>query len=228
MKVRYLKRITFIVPLIFFLGFTKKVLSNDNFLNFLNKVAEEIEKQNSGSSNPQNNFGNQLGGLNCDPNGNLKIIEDLCWDKYSSINAWKRRFPNCSIRDRSQGKYTLYPKNKSWTEPCIVNINNREIELGDMFFMKSSASSSGRILKELEMGYADSSTERSIVRYIKNNFAYSFSRTSDLGAKANSQTVYCSDFSCFTIWDDGYLRKISPSDYTLSIIDNYKIDSSLF
>ena len=229
MKLKHLKRIISIVPLIFLFSFTRKVLSNDNFLNFLNKVAEEIEKQNSGSSNLQNNWGNQLGDLNCDPNGNLRIIEDLCWDKFSSINSWKRRFPNCSIRDRSQGKYTLHPKNRSWTEPCIVNINNRKIELGDMYFMRSSASPSGWILRELEMSYADSSTERSIVRYIKNNFAYSFSRTYALGVNADSQTVYCNDFSCFTIWDSsGNLYEISPSDYTLSILDNNKIDSSLF
>ena len=97
MELKHLIRTISIVPLIFIFSFTREVLSNDNFLNFLNKVAEEIEKQNSGSSNLQNNWGNQLGDFNCDPNGNLRIIEDLCWDKYSSINSWKRRFPNCSI-----------------------------------------------------------------------------------------------------------------------------------
>lgn len=60
MELKHLIRIISIVPLIFLFSFTREVLSNDNFLNFLNKVAEEIEKQNSGSSNLQNNWGESI------------------------------------------------------------------------------------------------------------------------------------------------------------------------
>ena len=40
MKLKHLKRIITIVPFIFLFSFTREVLSNDSFLNFLNKVAE--------------------------------------------------------------------------------------------------------------------------------------------------------------------------------------------
>ena len=53
-----------------------------------------MQKQGGGTYNNNNKWGNQFVNIDCDSNGNLKIIEDLCWDKFSTINAWKKKFPN--------------------------------------------------------------------------------------------------------------------------------------
>ena len=186
-----------------------------------------MQKQGGGTYNNNNQWGNQSVDINCDSNGNLKIIEDLCWDKFSTINAWKKKFPNCKVHNFNNNSltYYLYPYNSgSYTDPCFVKINNRSIELNRLEFTKSSSNQSGTILKELSFSYADSSMGRSSKRYIKNQFTYNFPKSMKTGASY----VYCNKFSCFALWDDGGIDSITPTEYTISIIDNKPIDFNMF
>lgn len=226
-----MKKIIFLITSFFLFNLCGKVLSNENptFFEFLNKFADEMQKQGGGTYKNNNQWGNQSVNINCDSNGNLKIIEDLCWDKFSTINAWKKKFPNCKVskgyENSFEVNYYLHPyTSESRSDTCYVKINNREIKLNLLEFEKSSSYPGGTILKELDFNYADSSMARSSTRYIKNQFTYNFSKSMKTGASY----VYCNKFSCFAIWDDGGISTITPSEYTTSIIDNKQIDSNMF
>lgn len=119
----------------------------------------------------------------------------------------------------------LHPyTSESYTDTCYVKINNREIKLNRLEFEKSSSYPGGTTLKELAFNYAEPSMARSSKRYIKNQFTYNFSKSMKTGASY----VYCNKFSCFAIWDDGGINSITPTEYTISIIDNKPIDSNMF
>ena len=218
---------------LFFFNAHQKVLSNEtpSFLDILNMFVDEMEKQGEASNN-KDNWGSKNIDLNCDKNGSLKIIEDLCWDKYNSKEAWKKRFPNCAVHVYGTGFIIrLHDPKKNKGFPCKVSINGRGMLIHEIWFTESDYTSSGLRVESVEISYTDISLSRSVKKYITSQFTLDIDR-SNRGYMQSDELVYCNKYSCFTLsYDESstQIREIRPSDYTLSIIDgNMKVKPGMF
>lgn len=211
------------LSLLIFSG-TAKSNEKPNFWDIMQKINEELQKEeNNGNKTIKNKF---VADIQCSSDGYMKIIGDLCWDKFLYRSSWNKRFPGCDFTY----KYGTVKKNGEMYN-CYSFIQGKEVTIDSVKFKYSTASPSGLIVEEIEIDFSDNSYERSLVDYIKSNFDYNFDRTISNPISNVNNSYYCSLYTCYEIleWNSGdSLGSIEPSDYTLSIFDRQRINPGTF
>lgn len=85
-------------------------------------------------------------------------------------------------------------------------------------FGMSSGTESGKMSKKVYIAFASDADERSFFAVIKQKY--------DLATNKNLDELYCSKYTC---WDlNEYFPNATPTPYTISILDNKKVDTSEF
>lgn len=145
--------------------------------------------------------------------GYMRIVGDLRWDQLTSPSEWTNRIP-CFAQD---GYSDLYRKEQE-KESCIENIGGIEMDLHRVYFDESSGTASGRIAKEVIFFIPKAADSRAFNALIKQKY--------NLATNKNFDELHCSKYTCWKLRSNR--ADATPTPYTVSILDNKKVDTSQF
>lgn len=164
--------------------------------------------------------------------GYMRIIGDLRWDKLRREADWAKMFPKC-WHNKSYFNNTMAfgaPRDMfSFGDPQISKIRIGECDcgfaLGGLFFVIRSVSTDKNQIsgKESTSGVAlvipDPASRRA--------FKASIIQKYNLAAESASPK-YCSKYTCFEFNDGIVFDNVTPTPYTISILDAIRVDAARF
>lgn len=142
--------------------------------------------------------------------GYMRIVGDLRWDQLTSPSEWTNRIPCLA-----QGKYFFQAEDPS---KCLENIGGIEMVPYRVRFGMSSGTASGQMAKAVYFKFASDADKRSFFAVIKQKY--------DLATNKDFDELYCSKYTCWELSE--YFLNATPTPYTVSILDNKKVDTSEF
>jgi len=164
--------------------------------------------------------------------GYMRIIGDLRWDKFRSLNDWRVKFPRCHHNKSYFGNDISFGAPNEmfkFGDPQIDAVNTGKedcgFELGGIqFIIRAVSIDSNKIsgresTKEVDIVIPDPASRRAFQASIRNKY--------ELATESDSPK-YCSKYSCFEFHDGMIYDSITPTPYTISILDAIKVDSTQF
>lgn len=148
--------------------------------------------------------------------GYMRIVGDLRWDQLTSPSEWMNRF-KCLYE-----KQRLVPKDKERVG-CVEDVGGIGMGPVSVDFGETSGTASGRITTKVVFVIPEVADYRAFIALIKQKY--------DLATNKDFDRFYCSRYTCWKL--NYYLsgRKgvgATPTPYTVSILDNKKVDTSMF
>ena len=151
--------------------------------------------------------------------GYMRIAGDLRWDQLTSKEEWIRRFPKCL----TYNKDTLYLDDGDYVFVKVVNTGYCDdafvggILLSPTFvrFVENTGTESKTMSRTVGFGFLNASQSRAFKSAIAQKYVLTTSG-------------YCSKFTCWNLGDVNQHSAITakPTPYTVSILDNVKINKS--
>lgn len=145
--------------------------------------------------------------------GYMRIIKDLRWDQLTSKEEWKRRFPDCLGGSSSTDTFIQDLRNSN---RCSYSAGGIPIQPIWVRFGSNSGTTSNWMTTQVNFRFFDDSQSRAL----KASLAEKYDYTTD---------GYCSKYTC---WDIQELLNFAgdieakPTPYTISLLDQVKIDTS--
>jgi len=153
--------------------------------------------------------------------GYMRILGDLRWDQLTSKEEWMARFPEC-LTDRNS-------TTKKVNDDSVFNIGHRKCENfvaggvplnpGLVKFGDNAGTKSKTMTTDVYFSFFNVSQHRAV----KATLAEKYPGTSD---------GHCSKYTCWVLenarwWSDSHIIA-RPTPYTVSLLDQVKIDASDF
>ena len=146
----------------------------------------------------------------------MRIVSDLRWDQLTSREEWFKRFPGCFKSFKTRFEYDKY-----------IYLRDRDIRCSDFapggipvkITFVSFASNSGTSSKMMTRDFYIDFWEDSQSRAFKAALAEKYSYTTE---------GYCSKYTCWDLKEvdsEGGII-VTPTPYTVSLLDQVKIDPS--
>lgn len=150
--------------------------------------------------------------------GYMRIVGDLRWDQLTSPSEWMNRF-KCLYEKQSN---YLVPKDQEKVG-CVEDVGGIGMGPYGVSFGDTSGTASGRITTKVVFVIPEAADYRAFDALIKQKY--------DLATNENFGKLYCSKYTCWKL--NYYLSGRSgagatPTPYTVSILDNKKVDTSEF
>jgi hypothetical protein len=165
--------------------------------------------------------------------GYMRILADLSWDQLTSKADWIKRFPNC-LSDKYQDHSNAVNESDYLNNlfPIIPSPSNGKknrinvcrgfivggvsISPSSVFFAQNTGTNSNTMTRSVTFGFLGVDSKS---RAFKSAIAQKYPLTT---------SGYCSKFTCWDLGDVDEPGDITanPTPYTVSILDNVKIDKS--
>jgi hypothetical protein len=175
----------------------------------------------------------------------MRIVGDLRWDQLTSKEEWMKRFPECltdqyattykayagdpDIRtvDTLHNEFPIIPrptkKVDGWAPEVNINKLCKNFKPGgipinvySVTFGSNSGTSSKTMTTQARFSFFDNSQSRAFKAALAKRYTY-------------STDSYCSKYTCWDLGDDidkaGSITA-TPTPYTVSLLDQVKIDTS--
>lgn len=144
--------------------------------------------------------------------GYMRILGDLRWDQLTSKKEWKNRFPGCL---REVSLWYFLRSNGNAANNCSLSVGGIRLKPHIIEFGRNTGTESKTMTTEVHFNFFEDSQSRALKSTIAQKYA-------------STTSGYCSKFTC---WDlDGVNRAgriiARPTPYTVSILDNVKVDKS--
>jgi len=140
----------------------------------------------------------------------MRIVGDLRWDQLTSKEQWIKRFPGCLYQE------SVHWISKSGEIRCSdFAPGGIPVEVEWVFFDSNSGTDSKTMTTLVEFDFFEDSQSRAF----KSALAEKYSYTTD---------GYCSRYTCWDLSDVDKAGRIAakPTPYTVSLLDQVKIDAS--
>lgn len=147
--------------------------------------------------------------------GYMRILGDLRWDKLRSPSDWETKFPGC-LKPESKSYYLAHNarNTKSSTAPeCLFSAGGIKLELDRVEF-SNTPTAFDRDIYTKKIGL--------FVPSEKQGRAFGAAFTKKYNTTLNGDV--CSKYTCIN--DPGRYNFVEPTPYTISILDQVKIDTS--
>ncbi len=147
--------------------------------------------------------------------GFMRILGDLRWDKLTSAEEWMNRFPEC-LTDKRLSDNTLFDHALYKEHKCHhFNVGGISIFPSAVYFDQNKSTSSKTMTRWVTFSFIDDSQSRAFKSAIARKYQL-------------ATPQYCSRYTCYEL---GTIHEASsihakPTPYTVSILDNVKVDDS--
>ena len=179
--------------------------------------------------------------------GYMRILGDLRWDKLTSKEEWMAIFPECltdeSLRWNYKRKYYSVQKDTSLDNDFVPQLDKNGEIIGErrqnfnkkckdflvggipltpifVYFGSNSGTSSKTMAISVRFDFFDNSQSRAFKAALAQKYEYSLDE--DMNQR------YCSRFTCWGLSDVNKSSPIKayPTPYTVSLLDQVKLDTS--
>ena len=145
----------------------------------------------------------------------MRILGDLRWDKLRSPNDWETKFPKC-LKPEYEFYYLAYNarNKKSGTEPeCLFSVGGINLYLETVEFSNATTTFDEDVYtKKITL----------VVLSEKQGRAFGAAFTKKYNTPLNGDV--CSKYTCIN--NPGRYNLVEPTPYTISLLDQVKVDSS--
>ena len=151
----------------------------------------------------------------------MRIVGDLRWDQLTSPEEWVNRFSGCDVELILQRRVYFQGCAEGFFDAGEVSLYPVEVR-----FSENTGTESKTMTETVKFIFYDDSSGRAFKSAIAQKY---LQIEYDGGPYTAPTSQYCSNFTCWHWFDDAhrYTRiYATPSQYTVSILDNVKVDKS--
>lgn len=153
----------------------------------------------------------------------MRIVGDLRWDKLTTLQDWMKRFPGClkpskQYKDVASG-IDYYSGKRVFPDCKGISIGEIKLIPTQASITKSTRTPSGTMTRNVIFTIQDDAQERAFMAALKEKYEENQEFVS-IGEYSGTSTKYCSKYTC---WNG---TSAYPTPYTISILDNVKVDES--